>query len=162
MVAEGGSTSLPSGSIGIGVDGDGGSSLLSDGLDGRGSMPVGGSGSVSVGSAPGGKFRRFSELVGSVVSTMAKSLGLSTDRQERARKNEKVDTPRRAEEAALSKAKEDSFAYRVVLTYYGHWEPPPVPKEAVLFYERVLLPKVSLEELTESLKIRSECGAPPC
>ncbi len=49
---------------------------------------------------------------------------------------------------------EDSFALKTVLQYYGYWEPPPVPKDAVMFYERVLLPKISLDELKDSITLR--------
>lgn len=56
--------------------------------------------------------------------------------------------------AQLQQVQEDSFALKTVLQYYGYWEPPPVPKDAVMFYERVLLPKVSLDELKDSITLR--------
>ena len=56
--------------------------------------------------------------------------------------------------AHFCQIQEESFALKTVLQYYGYWEPPPVLKDAVMFYERVLLPKVSLDELKDSITLR--------
>ncbi len=53
-----------------------------------------------------------------------------------------------------AQVQEDSFALRTVLQYYGVWEPPPVAKDALLFYERVLFPKVPIDDLKDSMTIR--------
>ena len=50
--------------------------------------------------------------------------------------------------------KEESYAYRVVLLYFGLWEPPPNAKDAATFYERVLIPKLTLNDLKHSLSVR--------
>ena len=57
-------------------------------------------------------------------------------------------------DAHFCQIQEESFALKTVLQYYGYWEPPPVLKDAVMFYERVLLPKVSLDELKDSITLR--------
>ena len=43
-----------------------------------------------------------------------------------------------------------------MLQYYGVWEPPPNNKDAQRFYERVLLPKVAIDDIKDSMTLRGE------
>ena len=116
------------------------------------------------------RYRRFSAVVGGAVTAMAKVLGISTARMAAAELNERLDTSRLLQDSIdikaryrrgngrrcfsdceygdvcvmlwLPQSQEDSFALKTVLLYYGFWEPPPNAKDAAVFYERVLLPKV--------------------
>ena len=61
------------------------------------------------------------------------------------------------QQALEGKEKDKAFAFRVVLTYYNVWQPPKGPRsEHLKFYENVLFPKVSLEDMCCSMKLRGK------
>ena len=122
---------------------------------------VGGSSmqSAASGGVKQSRFRRFSGLLNFAVKSVAKGLGLSSADSaitESVEAVEAADTPRMLEMAMAEKYKEEAFAYRVVLLYYGLWEPPPNAKDAAMFYERVLVPKISMDTVKDSLIVRGK------